>query len=157
MGRNTVGLVDPSTGELLGGALVYFADRPRFKEAFVMLWQEALPRLVRDKRLGLQHWRVLMWLMSKLDFENYIHVAQIDIAKGTEMDKGNISRVMRDLLEFGVVLEGPRIGRSTTYRMSPNLGWRGRVKSFQEERSRRLALVHSSTPDRGGKASHRRS
>lgn len=157
MRENRVGLVDRATGEVLEGAFVFVLDRPRHRRPFVMLWQDAIQHLVPDRRLGAQHWRVLMYLMAHLDYENYIHLVQSEIAEGVNIDKGNVSRVMRDLVKIGVVIEGPRMGRSCTYRLSPNLGWKGRVKSLQDERARRLALVHSSTAGRGGKDSHRRS
>jgi DNA-binding MarR family transcriptional regulator len=123
------------------GCLVYVPQRQRFREAFVMVWQEGLRRLAEDGELTGRHWRVLAFLMAKLDYENYIHLAQADIARGVRIDKADVSRAIRDFVERGIVVQGPRVGKSYTYRMSLDLGWKGRVKSFQDERRRRLKLV----------------
>lgn len=158
MGANRlVQQVDSNTGEILeGGCLVYVPQRQRFREAFVMLWQDALKRLAEEGKLSARHWRVLVWLMGRLDYENYIHVTQADIARELRMDPSDVSKIIRDLLQRGVMVKGPRVGRSFTFRMSGDLGWKGQVRSFQEERKRRLALVHTRTPSTGGKPSQRR-
>ena len=55
--------------------------------------------------------RVLMALLAELDYENYIQVAQMDIAEALTMQKTNVSRAVKNLIDFGIILEGPKIGR----------------------------------------------
>ena len=62
--------------------------------------------------------RVLMALLAELDYENYIQVAQMDIADALKMQKTNVSRAVKNLIDFGIILEGPKIGRSKTYRLA---------------------------------------
>ena len=158
MGNRLLRQVDRTTGEILeDGCLVYVPHRPRFREAFVMLWQDALKRLAEEGELGSQHWRVLIYLMGKLDYENYIHVSQADIARGIRMDRGDVSRVMADFVKRGLLVQGPRVGRSYTYRMSSSLGWKGRVKTLQEQRRGHLRDVRGGKPSAGGKGAPRRS
>uniref|UniRef100_UPI003F6783C1 MarR family transcriptional regulator n=1 Tax=Aeromonas veronii TaxID=654 RepID=UPI003F6783C1 len=49
--------------------------------------------------------RVLMALRAELDYENYIQVAQADIASALSMQKTNVSRAIKHLVEFGVLEE----------------------------------------------------
>uniref|UniRef100_UPI003F671AA8 MarR family transcriptional regulator n=1 Tax=Aeromonas veronii TaxID=654 RepID=UPI003F671AA8 len=49
--------------------------------------------------------RVLMALLAELDYENYIQVAQADIASALSMQKTNVSRAIKHLVEFGVLEE----------------------------------------------------
>uniref|UniRef100_UPI003F66539E hypothetical protein n=1 Tax=Aeromonas veronii TaxID=654 RepID=UPI003F66539E len=49
--------------------------------------------------------RVLMALRAELDYENYIQVVQADIASALSMQKTNVSRAIKHLVEFGVLEE----------------------------------------------------
>ncbi|PHM49104.1 helix-turn-helix domain-containing protein [Xenorhabdus sp. KK7.4] len=84
--------------------------------------QEALKIIATE--LNHEQTKVLMILLADLDYENYIQVAQIDVANALKMQKTNVSRAVKNLIEFGVILEGPKIGRSKTYRLNPQFGWK---------------------------------
>lgn len=75
--------------------------------------------------LGLEARRVLDILLAYLDFENWIHLPPAEIAAMLNMKSANVSRSMRDLEKVGVILRGPKVGRSITYRINPNFGWKG--------------------------------
>lgn len=86
--------------------------------------------------------RVLMALLAELDYENYIQVAQIDIAESLNMQKTHVSRAVKNLLEFGIVIEGPKIGRSKTYRLNPQFGWKGTVTNHQKALKNGLSVIN---------------
>lgn len=90
--------------------------------------------------------RVLMALLADLDYENYIQVAQMDIAEALNMQKTNVSRAVKNLLEVGIVIEGPKIGRSKTYRLNPQFGWKGTVTNHKKALKNGLSVIN------GGKA-----
>ncbi|MGK3681356.1 hypothetical protein ACSLOD_28135, partial [Escherichia coli] len=46
-------------------------------------------------------------LIVNLDYENFIQIAQADIADALEMQKTHVSRAVRALLDVGVIFEGP--------------------------------------------------
>ncbi|MFV2320963.1 hypothetical protein ACNISR_26330, partial [Escherichia coli] len=62
-----------------------------------------------------------------LDYENLIQIAQAYIAETLGMQTSNVSRAVRALLDVGVIFEGPKVGRSITYRMNEKFGWKGTV------------------------------
>ena len=136
--------VDADTGEQLDFQLVALpTPRPKIKEGWLMAFQDGLIKLAQDSGLTLQQWRVLAYVMGRLDFENYIHLPQIEIANAIGMQPPNVSTALRVLIEKGILTRGPKVGRVQTLRLSPSLGWKGRVRSLQEERKKRLSLVHN--------------
>lgn len=152
-----LGTIDLDTGELVDGVnIVTVQSRPKFKEAFMLVFQKGLEALAKDRALRGESIRVMFALMSRLDYENFIHVSHADIARDLATQRSNVSRSIAQLLERGVLIPGPKVGNVATYRLSDTLGWKGRVRSFQEERKRRLALVHTATPPPGGKSPRRR-
>ena len=149
--------IDLFTGEVLEhGCMVYVPQRPKFTEAFVMAFQDGLVKLATDRTMTGEQWRVLAYLMGRLDFENYIHIPQTSICAALGMRAPHVSRAIAALVKRGVLIRGPKVGQVGTLRLSPETGWRGRVKSFQEERAKRLGLVHSTKEAIRGKSPRER-
>ncbi|HAZ7408665.1 TPA: hypothetical protein J7712_004463 [Escherichia coli] len=132
--------VDLETGEDLGGfvAVVRPKQKSSFQRHFTMN-QAALITIANE--LNHNQMRVLMALLAELDYENYIQVAQIDIAEALRMQKTNVSRAIKNLIEFGIILEGPKIGRSKTYRLNPQFGWKGTVSNHKKALSNGLSVI----------------
>lgn len=142
--RRMLRQVDLQTGEVLGeGALVFCPVRPKVKEAFVMTFQEALKALSKDRTITGSQWRVLSYLMSRLDFENFIYAPQAEVARELGMHKPHVSRAIASLIARGIIHRGPKVGAAQTMRLDPYLGWRGRVRSMEKARAARLQLVVS--------------
>lgn len=68
--------------------------------------------------------RVFLYLTSCLDFENFLQVPQLEIAEVLGRRKEHISRSMAKLKSKGVVIAGPKVGRSAVWRLNPNYGKR---------------------------------
>lgn len=133
--------VDRETGEVMQGCMVYLPYRPRITERWFMAFQDAFEEIAKDPELTLEPKNVLFYLYSKLDFENFIQQSQKDIAEGLGMKKENVSRAMKSLTAKQIVLEGPKVGRSKCYRLNPNYGWKGKVKTLQEARREQLRVI----------------
>jgi len=122
-------LVDLSTGEVLP-AITWV--RKKWKgESFIMVFQEAFKALAKDKEITYEARRVLDLLFSKLDFENYILVPQTEIAQELGMQKPNVSRAIKILIQKGIILEGPKVDRSRGYRLNHSWGWKGTLKNLR--------------------------
>ena len=132
--------VDLETGEDLGGFVAVI--RPKQKSAFerhFTMNQAALELLA--KTLTGEQFKVLMMLLASLDYENFIQVAQADIAEKLEMQKTNVSRSIKGLINLGVIIEGPKIGRSKTYRLNPQFGWKGTVSNHKKALKNGLSVI----------------
>jgi predicted transcriptional regulator len=132
--------VDLENGEELGGFVA--AIRPKQKSSFqshFTMNQAALITIANELNHG--QMRVLMALLADLDYENYIQVAQIDIANALNMQKTHVSRAVKNLFEFGVIIEGPKIGRSKTYRLNPQFGWKGTISNHKKALRNGLSVI----------------
>ena len=134
--------MDGETGELLGaGVMVYMPQRPKIAEGWVMSFQDAFIKLAADRTIKGEQLRVLLYLIGKLDFENWVHVPQAEIADVLGMTAPQVSRSIAALTAKGLLTRGPKLGRVGTLRLSLNVGWKGRVRSLQAERKRHLSVV----------------
>lgn len=125
--------IDTSTGEIVGGVLALIQPKRKngFGEGWFAMSQTAL-KAIREAGLQGRDYEVMFALLEILDFENLIQVNQAEIAQALNMKPSHMSRSVKNLVETGVLLEGPRIGRSKTYRLNPNLGWKGSAKGHNE-------------------------
>lgn len=135
MKRRKVASVDQDTGEVLEGVVVYCGVKQNpYSKGWVMNSQEALELLATDKELTGENYRVLLLLLSRLDFENWIQITQSDIVERLDMKKQNVSRAILLLEEKGIILRGPKMGRSYAFRLNPYYGWKGKVKNLNDYR-----------------------
>lgn len=127
-------------GEIVGGFVAVI--RPKQKSAFqrhFTMNQDALRILAKE--LTGEQFKVLMLMLADLDYENFIQIAQADIAETLEMQKTHVSRAVRALLEVGVIFEGPKVGRSKTYRLNEQFGWKGTVSKHKQALKNGLSVI----------------
>lgn len=78
--------------------------------------------LALDTELDGVDLRVFLYLFSRLDFENYIRVPQLEIAEALGRHKEHVSRSIRKLKTKHVILEGGKVDRSSVWRLNPDYG-----------------------------------
>ena len=127
-------IIDTSTGEIVPA--ITWIRRAWKGETFVMVFQDAFIEIAKDKTLTGETKSVLMYLLGKLDFENFILMTQAEIAKELDLKKQNVSRAIRTLVERGIILEGPKVSRSRGYRINHDLGWKGNLKNLRVLRNK---------------------
>ena len=88
-----------------------------------------------------------MYLFSRLDFENYIQVPQVEIAEDLNMHKQSVYKAIKLLEKKEILVRGPKLGRSSSWRLNPNYGYKGnpRGKVHRDNRSGHLRLVADNT------------
>lgn len=136
-----VGQVDLSSGELLEGgqlAIVFPKRRNGFQiGGWVAMSQAALEAVVRAN-MGDQVNRTFLMIISVLDFENFISISQSEIAKKLGMRPPHVSTAFKRLVDEGVLIQGPKVGRVGTYRLNPAYGWKGSAKAHNEALGERM-------------------
>jgi DNA-binding MarR family transcriptional regulator len=100
-----------------------------------MGFQEAFIALAEDKDLTGETYKVFMYMLGHLGFENYIAIPQVQIAKDLSMHKEHVSRAIKVLVTKRIIVEGPKLGRTKTYRLNSQYGWRGTVRNLEEARN----------------------
>jgi DNA-binding transcriptional ArsR family regulator len=138
-----IALFNTQTGEILeGGIPIYVGAKVKWRENWFMGIQEAFIALAKDKEIAGRARRILDYLFGKLGFENYICVTQQEISKELDIEKENVSREIKKLVNKGIILPGPKLGRTSTYRLNSEYGWRGKVRNLADARMKpNLELV----------------
>lgn len=142
MYRN-LGTFDRKTGEILDGVSVWVGRKYNpYGRRFFMTNQDGFIMLARDRELTLEPKNVLLFLCGHLDFDNYIQVPQTAIAEALEMKTSAVSRAVKLLVKKGILLRGPKVGRSYAFRLNPNYGYKGKVHHLHRDHTGKLHLVN---------------
>jgi hypothetical protein len=75
---------------------------------------------------------VLLFLISRMDYENYIRVSQKEVAEALGMKKQNVSRAVQILRKFSIIDPGEH----NSQRLSLDIGWKGKVANMRKEQTR---------------------
>ena len=97
-----------------------------YYEDKIMIFQKMLMKALKD--LNGMEMKVFLYLLSLMDFENYIHISQKDIGKELDMHVVNVNKAIKGLREKGYV-EIIKKGSENYYRISPEIAWKGSEKS----------------------------
>lgn len=137
-------LLDRETGEILDqsrGTFIFIPSRIKVKEGWFMAFQDAFESLAVDRDISGQTMKILIYMMSRLNFENYIALEQKEIVEKLGIHKSDVSSSIKILSDKGILEKGPRLGKSWSYKLNPFYGWKGRVKNLKEERKKRFSVV----------------
>ena len=134
--------IDSETGEIIDGFVAYVVPKRKngFGQGWLAMAQNGAEILAQSNLSG-NDFKVLMKLLSVLDYENLIQVSQADVARELNMHRQHVQRSIKRLIDLGIVLEGVRIGISRSYRLNPNFGWKGSAKGHREALQEHLKVV----------------
>ena len=129
--------VNKKTGEKKEGYFVYIAySKPKITgNRWFMTFQDSLAIIAEDKEITKEALRVFMKILSELEFENYITIKQVAIAEKLGMQKTNVSKAMKQLVDKGIIFK-VKEGATTGYKLNPTYGWKGKVSNMQIEKDR---------------------
>ena len=133
--------IDHQTGEVVEGFVAYVV--PKRKTDFRKdgwQWLRNQMMLAQSNLTG-NDMKVMWAMLARLDYENLIQVNQAEVAEQVGMNRHNVNRSIKKLIELGVVLEGVKIGVSRSYRLNPNFGWKGSAKGHREALHEHLKIV----------------
>ena len=132
--QRRVGMVDLETGELLQqGVPIWVGVKvpSPYEDGWVAMNQHFLEEFAARRDIGQEVYRVFLYLDARLSFRNLIQVPQTEIAEALHMQKQNVNRAIHKLEELGIIIRGPKVGKSSSWRLNPNAGWKGRVKELR--------------------------
>lgn len=156
MGRKRVTQIDAETGEVLDGLVAYVA--PKRQNGFTEGWYamaHGIGKLFAHSGLVGADFKVLFLLLDSLDFENRLLINQAAIARELGMHRQHVQRSIKQLLELGALLEGPKIGQNRSYQLNPNLAWKGSAtnhrKALETVKKTRMKTARIKGVIKGGK------
>ena len=106
---------------------VYFQPPKNKKHdaRWLLLWQDgsdigvSMTEQAEMDVLTQTEYRVRDWLMGTIGIGNYVHVNQAEMARRLRIERATASRAIKRLIELGILIQGPKSGRSNTYMVSP--------------------------------------
>ena len=138
-----VGYVD-DRGELHQGVVPVLCGR-KIKGPYGSSWmqvnQQFLEEFASRKDVTGEVLRVFLYLNARLDFENIIQVPQVEIAERLGLQPQNVNRSIKRLEELGIIIRGPKVGRSSSWRLNPQAGWKGKVVHLRDAQRQHLERV----------------
>jgi hypothetical protein len=140
MAQIRVGQVDLTTGEFMEGAalaVIYPKRKNGFRSGWVAMSQDPMLELAKAN-IGNEAWTVFAHVIGIIDYENWININQSEAALEMGLKRPNYSRGLRKLVDLGVILPGPKVGRNATFRLNPTYGWKGSAKNHNEALAERM-------------------
>ena len=128
---------DKNTGEVLDGVPVFCGvKRNPYATGWVMNSQQALEIIAKDKEITGRIHRILWFLVARLDFENWVQISQKEVCEELSMRKEDVSSGVKLLEKKRILIRGPKVGRSYSFRINPYFGWKGDVKNLDDYRKK---------------------
>ena len=69
-------------------------------------------------------------MLARLDYENLIQVNQAEVSEQVGMNRHNVNRSIKKLIELGVILEGVKIGISRLTGLTLTSGGKAQPKAI---------------------------
>ena len=91
--------------------------------------QEAMMMLAQSNLTG-NDMKVMWAMLARLDYENLIQVNQAEVSEQVGMNRHNVNRSIKKLIELGVILEGVKIGISRSTGLTPTSGGKAQPKAI---------------------------
>jgi Fic family protein len=136
MSYKRLGQIDLATGVIIDGylALIHTKHKNGFKNGWLAMNQVALDQIAKmHKELGGSGFAVMFAMLARVQMRNdYQAVNLTEIAETVGVERANVSRAMKKLVETGIFLQGPKIGVQNTYKLSPEYGWKGSAKEHRD-------------------------
>ena len=116
--------------KLNDGFYVYVPKKQKIKDSFIMMFQEKLQELAAENVLTVEGWRVLVMIVGKVDFENFIHIKQVQIAQALGMKPPNVSKAFKQLTDLKII-EKITQDNINGYRLNYEMGWKGKASNLK--------------------------
>lgn len=126
---------------------------------WVATFQDGCDWLARQDVTG-EQLRVFLFLLGRLDYDNWLRIKSADICEALAMRKQNVSRAIARLVDMDVIARGPLAGRCNTYRLNPRIAHKGakhfarNIVQYEELRKRKEARDGRQAGDGGQDIRH---
>lgn len=142
-------LADTETGEVFDLVAVPRRERTYIRGGWFKGMSVAIEKIAVSPRFTDGEKAVFVYLLARLDWENYLYLQINEVAEATGKTRQHISRTLKRLTEEGVIYRGHKVGRSYTYRLNPEValkstdgtGRRVQWELHQELKKRGMKIV----------------
>lgn len=96
----------------------------------VRIFADGLSRLAVDRDLTLSDYRVLLFLISIMEYENLLNVTQRELSEGLGIEAAGVSRSIKKLIKGDYLRIVDKNGRQNIYQLNPHIGFKSRAKNY---------------------------
>lgn len=96
---------------------------------FIVVFQQAMKKLVLDDSFGKNEYRILLYLMAETEFEREVNDTLYNIAKEIGLDQSTAGKAMRKLENVGIVVRNIKL---RTFRLNYELAYKGQAKNYKK-------------------------
>ena len=100
------------------------------------MFQQSLKLIASCEELNGTDLKVFMFMLSELDFENYIRVTQKRITEHTKIRQQHVSTALTKLTKLNII-EKVTLDNLKAYRLNPSYAWKGKISAFQKDEKER--------------------
>ena len=97
-----------------------------------MGFQDFFAQIAMDSELNNTDRRVFDYLLSIMDFDNYVSIPQKEIAQRLKVSDRAVRKSLMKLRKKNILLV-KRIGRFNAYMLNPEAVWKGKVKDYKSK------------------------
>ena len=129
-------LKNTKRADSVGAVPVAAREIYKFEGGFFVMGTVSIKSIITrySKDLGKESWLVFMMLCAELNLrENKVVVNQAEMGRQMGLTRQNVHIALKQLLEVGLILEGPKEKRSRTYSLNPEVVFRGSAKEHAKE------------------------
>jgi len=122
------------TGEVVPLDSLPFVARRKTKHPFGERWfamnQNTIQKVATEWDLKAPTLRVWLYLLGRLDYENWLGITQKSVAEALSMHKVNVCQAFADLERRGMIARGERVeGGGFFWSLNEQDAWKGTVKN----------------------------
>ena len=136
----SIDLVNTKTGEVVKTIetetfiIIHSNSNSRLikRKRWVMTDQLFFRKLATDKDLNITDRRVLDYLISIMDFDNYVSVPQSTIADTLGVSLRSVRRSIKKLKDKGII-RIIKIGKLNAYMLNPEAVYKGKIRDLNDK------------------------
>lgn len=105
-----------------------------YNAKWLLLWQDETGMSMQEQAemenpLTQTEYRVRDWLIGEIGFGNYVFVNQAEMGRKLKIARSHISSAIKRLINLGILIQGPKNGRSNTYMVNPSFCFSGSLSN----------------------------
>ena len=94
-------------------------------------WQMTFEYIAVNYNLKQTDYKVLMLILARLDYDNYINIKQQNMADILDINIRQVTRSIVKLVKNEIIIK-KKIGRQNFYMLNPCVAWKGKPESFKQ-------------------------
>lgn len=116
--------------------------KKKYNLNWIVLWQNpseigvGLMEQAEAENMTLSDYRVRDFLLGTIGIGNYVFVNQREVSRRLNLNKSTVNESIKRLIKLGILLIGPKSGRSNTYMINPAFCFAGGLNQGIQERNR---------------------